>query len=173
LLFVQICLRLIDLGQGGLPLLVVYGGRRMHYTLLLAEVEGEWGARDLLLLMLRGDQRHRRVHPRLWTRHSTSMSSIIRSRRIRSSLNFSRVINIRRGMSITRDIRLRLTRDISLSSLLSSINMSSPLSSRSMSSILSCSSLSSILSSMQRLVWRTRTGAFQGALRLVSFTGLR
>jgi len=57
LLFVQIYLSrrgLTDLGQGGLPLMVVYGGRRMHYALLLAEVEveGEWGARDLLLLML-------------------------------------------------------------------------------------------------------------------------
>jgi len=34
---------LSDLGQGGLPLLVVYRGRRMHYALLLAEVEGGWG----------------------------------------------------------------------------------------------------------------------------------
>jgi len=86
--FVQIYLSrrgLTDLGQGGLPLLVVYGGRRMHYALLLAEVEveGEWGTRDLLLLMLQGDRRHRRVHPRLRTRHNTSMSNIIRSRRMR------------------------------------------------------------------------------------------
>jgi len=40
LLCVQICLSrrgLTDLGQGGLPLLVVYGGRMMHYALLLSE----------------------------------------------------------------------------------------------------------------------------------------
>jgi len=50
LFFVQICLSrrgLVDLGQGGLPLLVVYGGRRMHYALLLVEVEGEWGGTRL------------------------------------------------------------------------------------------------------------------------------
>jgi len=122
-----------------MPVLVVYGGRRMHYALLLVEVEGEWGARDLLLLMLRGDRRHRRVHPRLWTHHSTSMSIIIRSRRMRSrrtrsSLNFSWVISIRRGMSSTMGIRLSFTRDISLSSLLSN-SMSSLLSSNSISSI--------------------------------------
>ena len=107
-----------------------------------------------------GDRRHRWAHPRRWTRHSTSMSSIIKSRRIksriiRSILNFSRVISIRRGISITRCIMLSFTRGISLSSLLSS------------------SSLSSILSSMQRLVWRMRMGDFQGALRVVSFTELR
>jgi len=133
---------------------------------------GRVGARNLLLLMLRGDRRHKRVHLRLWTCHSTSMSSIIRSRRIRSkrirsSLNFSRVISIRRGMSIIRGIMLSLMRDISLSSLLSS-SMSSLLS----RSILSSSSLSNILSSMQRLVWRIRMGAFQRALRLDSFTRL-
>ena len=148
----QICLSrriLTDLWQRGLPLLVVYGGRRRHYALLLAEVEveGEWGARDLLLLMLRRDRRHRRVHPRLWTRHNTSMSNIIRRRRIRSSLDFSRVISIWRGMSITRGIRLSLMRDISMSSLLSS-SMSSLLSSSSMNNILSNNSLSSILCSM-------------------------
>jgi len=136
----------------------------MHYALLLAEVKGEWGAQDLLLLMLRGDRRHRRVHPKLWTCHSTSMSSNIRSRRmrrrrIRNNLNFSRVISIRRGMSITRGIRLSLTRDIDLSSLLSS----------SMSSLLSSNSLSSILSSMLRLVWRMRTRAFQGGLTTCLF----
>jgi len=96
-------------------------------------------------------------------------------------LNFSRIISIRRGMSITRGIRLSLTRDISMSSLLSnsissllcSSSMSTLLSSSCMSSILSSSILSSILNTMQRLVWRMRTGAFQGALRLVSFTELR
>jgi hypothetical protein len=35
------------------------------------------GARELVGLMMRGDHRHRRVHPRRWTRHSISMSSII------------------------------------------------------------------------------------------------
>ena len=40
-----------DLGQGGLPLLVVHGGRSKHYT-LLELVEGEVGARDLQELML-------------------------------------------------------------------------------------------------------------------------
>jgi len=154
LLFVQICLSrrgLKDLGYGGLPLLVVHVGRSKRYTLRLVEVEGEWGPRDLLLLMLRGDRRHRRVLTRLWTRHSTSMSNIIRS-----SLNFSQVISIKRGMSITRGIRLSFTRGISLSSLLSS----------SMSSLLSNSIMSSILSSssMQSLLWRTRMGAFRGAL---------
>jgi len=55
LLFVQICLSrrgLTDLGQGGMPLLVVHVGRSKRYTLRL--VEGEWWPRDLLLLMLRG-----------------------------------------------------------------------------------------------------------------------
>jgi len=144
------------LRQGGVPLLVVHGGRSKRYTLRLVEVEGEWGPRDLLLLMLRGDRRHKRVHPRLWTRHSTSMSSIIRS-----SLNFSQVISIRRGMSITRGIRLSFTRSISLSSLLSSSSMSNILSSSSLSSILS--------SSMQSLLWRTRIGAFQGGLMRFHF----
>jgi len=70
------------------------------------------------------------------------MSSIIRSMRIRSSiirsnLDFSRVISIRRGMSIIRGIRLSFTRGTSLSSL---------------------------LSSMQSLLWRMKMGAFQGAL---------
>jgi len=160
LLFVQICLSrrgLTELGQGGLPLLVVHEGRSKRYTLRLVEVEveGEWGARDLLLLMLRGDRPHRRVHPILWTRHST-MSSIIRS-----SLNFSRVISIRRVMSITRGIRLSFTRGTSLSSLLSSSSMSSLLSNNSMSSILS--------SSMQSLLWRMRMGAFQGGLMRCHF----
>jgi len=131
LLFVQICLsrrELTDLGQGDLPLLVVHRGRIKRYTLRLieVEVEGERGARDLLLLMLRGDRRHKRVHPILWTRHST-ISNIIRSSIIRSSLNFNRVINIRRGMSITRGVRLSFTRGTSLSSLLN-ISMSSLLS---------------------------------------------
>jgi len=84
------------------------------------------------------------------------MSSIIRSRRIRSSLNFSQVISIRRGMSITMGIRLSFTRGISLSSLLSS----------SMSSIRTSSILSSI---MQSLLWRTRMGAFQGGLMRCHF----
>jgi len=112
---------------------------------------GRVGATRLATVDAARDRRHRRVHPRLWTRHSTSMSSIIRSRRIRSSLNFSQVISIGRGMSITRSIRLSFTRGISLSSLVSS----------SMSSLLSSSSLSSILSnSMQSLLWRTWMGAF-------------
>jgi len=112
---------------------------------------GRVGTRDLLVLMLLGPHRNRRVYPRRWTRQS------IRSRRI--SLNFSRGISIRRGMSITRGIRLSLTRGISLSS--------------SMSSLLSSSSMSSILSNMQSLVWRMRMGAFQGALQVVTFTELR
>jgi len=66
------------LGQGGMPLQVVHVGRRMHYALLLVEVDGEWGARDFILLILRGDRRHRQVHPRRWTRHSTSTTRIIR-----------------------------------------------------------------------------------------------
>ena len=60
-----------DLGQRGLPLLVAFRGRNKHYTLLWL-VEGEVGERDLVALMLLGDQRHRRVHPRRWTRHSIS-----------------------------------------------------------------------------------------------------
>jgi len=104
LLFVQICLsrRMIVLGQGGVPLQVVHVGRRMHYALLLVEVDGEWGARDFVLLILWGDRHHKQVHPRRWTRHSTSTTRIIRCRCIRSSLDFIRVMNIRRGMSITR-----------------------------------------------------------------------
>jgi len=121
---------------------------------------GRVGARDLLGLMLQGDRRHRRVHPRRWTRHRTNMSNIIKSRRIRSSiikrsLDFSRVISIRRGMSITRGIMLSFTRGVSLSSLLSSSSMSSI--------------LSSILCNMQRLVWRMRIGAFQGGLTTCLF----
>jgi len=57
LLFVQICLSrrgMTVLGQGGVPLQVVHVGRRMHYALLLVEVDGEWGARDFVLLILRG-----------------------------------------------------------------------------------------------------------------------
>jgi len=42
-----------DLGQGSLPLLVVYGGRNKHYTLLWL-VEGEVGEGDLVELMLLG-----------------------------------------------------------------------------------------------------------------------
>ena len=176
LLFVQICLSrrgMTVLGQGGMPLQVVHGGTRMHYTLLLVEVEGEWGARDLVLLMLRGDRRHRWVHPRRWTRHSTSMSSIIRSKRIRrrcirSILNFSPVISNRRGMSITRGIMLSFTRGISLSSLLSR-SMS-----RLLNSIMSNLLRSSVLSScMQSLLWKTRIGAFQGGFTSFTFTGLR
>jgi len=60
-----------DLTQGGLPLLVVYGGRNKHYALIWL-VEGEVEERDLVDLMLLGDQRHRWVHHRRWTRHSIS-----------------------------------------------------------------------------------------------------
>jgi len=121
---------------------------------------GRVGATRLATVDAAGDRRHIRVHPRLCTRHSTSMSNIIRSRHIRSSLNFRQVISIRRGMSITRGIRLNFTRGIKLSSLLSS----------SMSSLLSSSILNSILSSiMQSLLWRTRMGAFQGALMRCHF----
>ena len=70
----------IDLGQGGLPLLVVYGGRNKHYALLWL-VEGEVGERDLVELMLLGDQRHRRIHPRRWTRHSINRIMRCMSRR--------------------------------------------------------------------------------------------
>jgi len=59
------CLRIgvTDLRHGGLPLLVVYGGRNKHYAVLWL-VEGEVGERNFVELMLLGDQRHRRVHPR-------------------------------------------------------------------------------------------------------------
>jgi len=105
------------------------------------------GARDFVLLILRGDQRHRQVHPRRWTRHNTSTTHIIRRMCIRSSLDFIRVISIRRGMSITRGMMLSFTRGISLSSLLNP-SMSMLLSSI-MLSLLSSSILSS---SMQRLL---------------------
>jgi len=73
----------IDLGQGGLPLLVVHGERKKHYALLRL-VGGEVGARDLLELMLRGDHRPRQVYPRRWTRRSISrITRCISSRRIR------------------------------------------------------------------------------------------
>jgi len=91
---VQICLRGIrlrdrlsrlrigvtDLGQGSLPLLVAFGGRNKHYALLWL-VKGEVGERDLVALMLLGDQRHIRVHPRRWTRHSINRIIRCMSRR--------------------------------------------------------------------------------------------
>jgi len=139
----------------------VHEGRSKHYTLLwLVEVkeEADWGARDLLGLMMRGPHRHRRVYPRRSTRHSISIT-IISSRRI--NLNFSRGINIRRGMGITRGMRLSFNRGISLSSLYCSNSMSSS----TMSSLLSSSTMSSLLlgNSMSH-VWRMRMGAFQKGL---------
>jgi len=145
LLFVQICLSkrgMTVLGQGGVPLQVVHVGRRMHYALLLVEVDGEWGARDFVMLILRGDRRHRQVHPRRWTRHSTSTTRIIRRRYIRSCLYFIRVISIMRDRSITRGMALSFTRGISLSSLLN----------LSMSMLLSNIMLSLLSSNMQRLL---------------------
>ena len=50
-----------NLGQGGLPLLVVHGGRKKHQALLCL-IEGEVGERDWLEVMLQGGQRRRRVH---------------------------------------------------------------------------------------------------------------
>jgi len=67
-------------------------------------------------------------------------------------------------MSIIRGIRLSFNRVICLSSLLSN---------SSMSSLLNSSSMSSLLSSSMSMVRRMRMGAFQGALRVVSFTELR
>jgi len=69
-----------DLGQGGMPLLVVHRGRSKHYALLWL-VEGEVGARDLLKLMLQGGPRHRQVHPRWWIWHSISRIIRCMSRR--------------------------------------------------------------------------------------------
>jgi len=163
----QICLRgrlrrgVLRLGR--LPLLVMHGGRSKHYTLLwLVEGEADWGARDFLGLMLRGPHRHRRVYPRRSTRHSIS-NNIIRNRCI--SLNFSRGISNRRGMSITRGIKLSLNKGISLSSLYWSNSMSSLLISNSMSSLLNSNSMSNLLlNSNMSLIWRMRMGAFQEGL---------
>jgi len=124
---VHICLRgicligfvgLTEWGENGSRLLVERGGRSTQYTLIWL-VEGEVGARDFIGLMLRGYQRHRRVHPSWWTWHNitTSISNIIRRRRI--SLNIRRGISlsIRRGISrsIRRRISLSIRRPISLS----------------------------------------------------------
>jgi len=49
-------------------------------------------ARDFVLLIMRGDRRHRQVHPRWWTRHNTSMTRIIKRRCIRWFYRVSRPI---------------------------------------------------------------------------------
>jgi len=87
---------------------------KKHYTL----VEGEVGERDLLELMLLGDQRHRRVHPRQWTRQS------LRSmRRIRcmSRHRIRRIIF--RSLSLTSISLMRIS-NISMRIIMSSLVMS-------------------------------------------------
>jgi len=118
---VQICLRdrlrigLTNLGSGGLPLLVVHGGRSKHYTLLwLVEGEGEWGARDLLQLMLLGDQRHRLVHSKRWTRRS-----------VRSFMRILDYIILMRISSISMSSLIWSKRNLILSSLSSRVILSS------------------------------------------------
>ena len=123
---------LTDFGQGGLPLLVVYGGRSKHYTLIWL-VEGEAGARDLLQLMLRGDQHHIRVYPRRWTRRS-----IIKIIRCMSRRRIRRIIL--KSLSLTNISLMRI----------STINMTIIMSSL----ILSRSSLNSSLRGCRGWCWR-------------------
>jgi len=72
-------------------------------------------------------------------RHSISTTRIINHMCIRSSLDFIRVMSIRRDMSITRGMMLSFSRGISLSSLLS------PSMLMLLSSIMSCLLSSSLL----------------------------
>jgi len=139
-----------DLGQGGLPLLVVYGGRNKHYAFLWL-VEGEVGERDLVELMLLGDQRHRRVHPRRWTRHI--ISRIIRCM---SRHRIRRIIL--RSLSLT-SISLMCISSISMRIIMSSLILSrSNLIFKSLSSRMILSSLSSMM------VW-SFSGGVEGGVR--------
>jgi len=146
-----------DLGHGGLPLLVVYGGRNKYYALLWL-VEGEVGGRDLVELMLLGDKRHRRVHPRWWTRHSISRIMRCMSRR-----RIRRIIL--RSLSLTNISLMRI------SSIIMRIIMSSLILSRS-SLILSSSSLilrslssRMILSSLSSMMVGSFSGGAEGSVR--------
>ena len=126
-----------DLGQGGLPLLVAFGGRNKHYALLWL-VEGEVGERDLVALMLLGDQRHRRVHPKRWTRHSISrFIRCMSKRRIRHI--------ILRSLGLT-SISLKRISSISMRIIMSSLFLSrSSLILRRLSSRMILSSLRSMM----------------------------
>ena len=126
-----------DLGQGGMPLLVVYGRRNKHYALLWL-VEGEVGERDLVELMLLGDQRHRWVHPRRWTRHNISRIMRCMSRR-----RIRRIIL--RSLSLTSISLMRIS-SISMRIIMSNLVLSrSSLILRSLGSRLILSSLSSMM----------------------------
>jgi len=126
-----------DLGQRGLPLLVVHGGRSKHYTLLWL-VEGEVGARDLLELMLQGGPRHRRVHPRWWIRHIISRIIKCMSRR-----RIKRIIL--RSLSLTSISLMRIS-NISMRIIMSSLILSrSSLILRSLSSRMILSSISNMM----------------------------
>jgi len=162
-------IRVTNLGQGGLPLLVVYGGRNKHYALLWL-VEGEVGERDLVELMLLGDQRHKRVHPRRWTRHSIS-----RIMRCMSRHRIRRIIL--RSLSLTCISLMRIS-IISMRIIMSNLILSR--SNLILSSLNSRMILSSLNSMMVGVVFRGCQGwctrpdrtAMPGALWAHAFTSL-
>jgi len=119
---------------------------------------GKVGERDLVAVILLGDQRHRRVHPRRWTRHSISMIIRCMSRR-----TIRRIIL--RSFSLT-SINLMCINNISMRIIMSSLFLS-----RS-SMILSRSSLilrrlmsMMILSSLSSMMVGSFSGGTEGGVR--------